>query len=906
MATINILTKSYEQIKQHPLFFFNFIQEKCYNSQHDQHYWIPEACYTYKECRNKILYNSIRSTTGKILFAVGKPKSPINTLSEYICLELESFDSNNIEHVKFVLSKCLYKSYDSSDKYAARELLWMLNAYRFDIQILATAINSFERPDLQSFFWNILKYNSICLSVPKQKIIKNYLASKGIVSELYYPQRLQEALSICFPNVDFSIENMNILSLIQKSIWSDNYKNIDIDTNIEGLKNPTNIYLKIRKWLKDTEYIFNDFNTLSNLFRLFTPKIQLLLIQRYFHAVRTGQTSFNKELLKSFRDNPYENWAVFYHCTMEPSKPIRLIVQLLCDNILTFLNTNHSALQTINGTLDMAYSQCDKNSPEIEFGLKHLVPKCQGGAIPNTNFPGFICIKTIYCINKDAFSSESLIKLFRKYLNNYGSQITEAICNNEHFIQQHQGRQLNLCNQDASGEWNYSEKYKVTLYGDSHDYRRTILSFFTDTDFPAGHSIIIEPSLHILPPEVSEQRVISWLNQNLDTVQGLSIHYNSGEYNQLNSGWVKKKDTENNNYNQIIRDFLIPSWCSIEPRQNAYIGCGILNHETGFDEAFMNQYGCNNKIIQKKENQIILSRIICALKERLNVYPDNNGKFCIPFNEEILRRLRSDFYTYIEYENSTSFDDENIGFLTKTNSKYDKFCAPKFDNEKNFVTQLPFMWCRGKECFKNSLANQTLASCKSWTNYTLLHILEIIGYPQITETIAGNEASEVIRSFIGMISQADNLFKRSRCRECNHMLFVITGTNFNRYNRFKCQVPSCGNYGIPIYLSQCFHCKTGLIDSRDSAKCPNGWHICPNCLSCCDSRVYDRMANRYVRRRVPIPVRIQEKIGFGHNDNGEYFCPKCGGKVNETINSQNNKQVRVCENCKAVFADRKL
>ena len=901
MTTIDILRKTYDQIKQYPLFFFNKIEEGNNTTRSRESYWIPEACYVYKECRNIISLDNIRSTTGKVLLAVGRPLSSVNTQLEYVRLELVPFDSTNIEHVKLVLSKCLNKSYDSSDKYAARELLWMLNAYCIDIQILANAINSFEMKDLQSFFWNTLKYNSICLSVPKQRILQKYLTSKGIVSDLYYPQRLKEALSICFPNVDFSNENKNIFRLIRLAIWDDKYRNIEVTSNIEDLRNPTNFYLQIRKWLKDTEYIFNDFETLSNLFRLFSPKTQLLLTKRYFHSVRHGQTSFNVELLKTFRDNPYENWTVYYHCTMEPSKPINLTIPLLCDNILTFLSTNYTALQTINGTLDMAYAQCDKNSPEIEFGIKHIVPVCQGGATPNSRFPGFICIKTIYGIKDEAFQPESLIKIFKKFLSIFGSQIEENTCNNELTTQQQcQNRRQYICNQYISGRTNHIDKYRVALGGESDDDKRTILSFFTDIDFSSGSSIIIEPSLSIVAPQVSKQRVSTWLNQNFDTIHGVSIRFKSGEYKQLNDGWVRKKDI-NYNFNQVIRDFLMPSWCTIEPRQNAYIGCGVLSQETGFDEEYLNRNGFNNERVQRKENEFILTRIKSALYERLDVHPDNNGKFCIPYHEELLCKLKSDFYTNIEYENSTTFDDNNIGFLTKTNSKYDKYCAPKFDNEKNFLTQLPFMWCRGKECFKNSLANQTLGSCKSWTDYTLLHILEIIGHPQISETIAGNEASEVIRGFIGMINQASNLFKRSRCRECNHILFVIPGTNFNRYNRFQCQVPSCQEYGKTVYLSQCFHCKTGLIDSRDSAKCPNGWHICPKCLSCCDSNIYNKMADRYVRRGSPIPLRIRERMGHGHNDNGEFYCPRCGNVVIDLFDSQTGKSSKYCEHCNLFY-----
>ena len=246
----------------------------------------------------------------------------------------------------------------------------------------------------------------------------------------------------------------------------------------------------------------------------------------------------------------------------------------------------------------------------------------------------------------------------------------------------------------------------------------------------------------------------------------------------------------------------------------------------------------------------------------------------IPYDEELFRRLKTDFYTFNEETNSTRFNERNVGFMTTTRSKYDIYCAPKYDHDINFVTQLPYMWCRGKECFKTSLGEQTLASCKSWNQYTILHFLEILGFPQVTETAGGNEASELIRNFIGMVNKASALFKRVRCRECNHILFPLGSSNFNRYNNFECRLSTCGERWKRVYLSQCHHCKSGLIDSRDTSQCPNGWYICPKCLSCCDDTMYERMASKYILRRLPVPPRVSKKVGHGHNDKNEYFCPK--------------------------------
>lgn len=909
MAAIDILKKSYEQIKLYPLFFFNAVEEWDYSTRQTVYYWAPEAVYVSEDRSNRISKESIESETKDILFAFGKPSSEQTAgNTDYIRLELKSFDTKNVEHVKAVLTIFLTKAYNSTDRFSAREFLWMLNSYYIEIPILSAALENFDKQTIQPFFWNALKHYSMCLSVPKQRLIQQFLASKGVSSNIYLPQSLNEALKYCYPTIDFSNENRSIFQLIYIAVRSEKYKDIEIDQISESIKNPDNFFLQIRKWLTDSEYQFSDFETLSNLFRLFSPDVQVLLVKRYFHAVRSGHTLFNQDLLKSFQENKFENWGIYYHCAHEASKPIRLAVQLLCDNILTFLNSGNTTLQTINGTLDMAYAQCDTNSPEVDFGLKHIVPVCNGGAVPNTaQFAGFICYKIVLSLNEKAFTSEAIIKNFRKYLNRHGRQQIEPVCHNEETtLQQCQARlaDVHACDNCISRGINRLDKYEVKLW-DNDDYIRTILGFFTNVSFTSGLSVIVNPTQSIISPDEVKRRIVSWLNENLESTSGITTRLKSGIERQLKAGWRPKNDLDNC-YNSIVRDYLHLSWCTIEPRRNAYIGRGVLNKETGIDEEFILRNGIrssNDVKIQEKENAIILPRIVAALNERLDVQPNSNGTYHIPYEMELLRKLKTDFYTFKEEENSTIFNEKNNGFMTTARSKYDRYCAPKYDNDINFVTQLPFMWCRGKECFKTSLGNQTLASCKTWSQYTILHLLEILGFPQITETSGGNEASELIRSFIGMVNKASSLFKRVRCRECNHILFPIGGSNFNRYNNFECRVPTCGERGKRVYLSQCHHCKTGLIDSRDSARCPNGWHICPKCLSCCDDAVYERMASKYVLRRLPIPPRISEKLGHGHNDKEEYFCPKCGGEIATVRDEHSGRIAKVCQVCKAVYEE---
>lgn len=910
MPTIKILKKSYEQIKQYPLFFFNAVKEWNYNTSENEYFWVPEAIYFSEDRNNRIHMKSIKSNHREILFAFGKPISEeLSKNAIYIRIELESFDSKNVEHVRAVLSLFLAKAYNATDKYSAREFLWMLNSYSIELPVLSQALDLFDKQRIQPFFWKYLKKLSKCLSIPKQKLIQQFLSFKGVTANIYLPQPLQEALGICYSDIDFTFEDKSIFQLIEITVRGSKYEGIEFNSETESVKNPTNFFLQVRKWLSDPDYKFDDFNTLSKLFRLFHPDVQVLLVKRYFHGVRHGDYEFSQDIIKNFQVNQFENWGIYYHCAHEPSKPIRLAVQLLCDNILTFFNSGHTALQTINGTLDLAYAKCDTNFPEVDFGLKHIVPVCNGGAVPNrANFPGFICYKIVYSLNEQAFNTESILNYFRKYLNQFGSQLVEHICYNT--ATKPQQCQSRLADLHACDKCNYKgiqrlEKFEVKLGKENDNYKRLILSFFIDISFSSDTSILVDPEKSIIPLHVVRQRIENWFNKNFKSIEGINIRLKSGSERKLPAGWLIPKDLISD-YSSLVQDFLLKSWCIIEPRYNAYIGRGILNKETGIDEVFKSK-NCiksdNDVIIQKKENAVILPRIIAALSDSLNILPNDDGLFNIPYDVELLRKLKVDFYTFKEEDNSTDFNTNNIGFMTTTISKYDRYCAPKYDNDINIVTQLPFFWCRGKECFKTSMGDQTLDSCSSWSEYTIIHLLEILGYPQIIKTNGGNEASELIRNFIGMVNQASTLFKRLKCRECNHILFPKSGASFNRYNNFECRVPTCGEKWKRIYLSQCHHCKSGLIDSRDSAQCPNGWYICPKCLSCCDDAVYERMANKYVLKHLPIPPGISTRLGHGHNDKNKYFCPKCGGEIKTVRDEHTDKIAKVCQVCRAVFEE---
>ncbi len=149
-----------------------------------------------------------------------------------------------------------------------------------------------------------------------------------------------------------------------------------------------------------------------------------------------------------------------------------------------------------------------------------------------------------------------------------------------------------------------------------------------------------------------------------------------------------------------------------------------------------------------------------------------------------------------------------------------------------------------------------------------------MGHRLLQLTAKGNIPLEIVSNFAAEVRQAERLYARLVCRTCGHMIFASRGSILNGSRFFSCLNLSCPQYRQEIYLSQCNTCKRGLIDSRDSKKCENGWVICPSCLSCCNDNLFDAIVAKH-RRNGNIPQRLLNYVGRGHNNKNEFFCPIC-------------------------------
>lgn len=182
--------------------------------------------------------------------------------------------------------------------------------------------------------------------------------------------------------------------------------------------------------------------------------------------------------------------------------------------------------------------------------------------------------------------------------------------------------------------------------------------------------------------------------------------------------------------------------------------------------------------------------------------------------------------------------------------------------------------CRNSYCFNTLIKPHT-----NWEEYTMFDFCRILGY----DLKDGSCENGKYLKFVTLINRFNQFAPHLSCRECDKLMRPSSGiTNFGATisTHYECYNISCGSRGKRIYLSHCLNpnCPEP-IDSRDSAKCPNGWIICGTCGTCCSRAVYKR---RYELLQANQPSAITQSLkdainnNLGHKEKLEYYCPKCG------------------------------
>lgn len=138
--------------------------------------------------------------------------------------------------------------------------------------------------------------------------------------------------------------------------------------------------------------------------------------------------SLDVKLLEQFRDNVFLEFMRYRYCINTPGCKINIGNQLLCDCILTLIETQGKSFQPFNGILDFVINHCDVTSPKINLGLDSFLPYCNGGAVYNDAFVGFIDYSIIISLDSHKFTSESLRKTIINLLDSNGNKASYFAC----------------------------------------------------------------------------------------------------------------------------------------------------------------------------------------------------------------------------------------------------------------------------------------------------------------------------------------------------------------------------------------------------------------------------------------------------------------------------------------------
>ncbi len=764
--------------------------------------------------------------------------------------------------------------------YACVELLWLLNVESFINPPIQSALSRVEQNTARWVCCGLVDFGR-SLSVLKQQQLRSIVAAYGYTFRVYEPSYIQDALTRINADWHYSNSNKNVFQAV------DTILNSEIAINTKQARG--NMLLELLKWFDNSEP-FSDYSHLVNLYALVDEPVRLKMLKRWFHDIRLGHTTFDQELLEQFKDNRFAKFIRYRHCMEHPCEPILLTVPLLADNILTLYSSNGMNFQSFDGVLDFAITHCDTSHPAIDFKMDRFLPICDGGTQRNSEFVGFVDYALIRKLDESKLTERYVLPIIQNLLDNFAQRKPYTACQWDTTVPLN-AEQLQHClkarslPQADSGAFNRPTTWRLKCAITCHYKDRWLVKNCNNFDF----NVLLKDGVQV-DDMVQTEVDLSMLSPT-KFIEFLRLI--PTRFEELGNGeFLVPSYRQRTLLMQLVEEFSTIERMRVMPNKTVYAGLSFdifgirrrMLEEHGYSDQLhritLSQLEELNERYAGLEAKEVFARILKSLKTNYNlgIFNEEENFFETKFDRNVLIEIIRKYYYRQSITERTI--KNNLNFLeSKITPRYPLFCSPSLAEARNEILDFPYFWCRGNECFHNCLGKQTLAEMNNWENYSMFHLIEIIGYPKLQKTEAGYEPKTEVIQFIAVTNKAMQKFRRLKCRDCGHLLFTDRSSGYNRNNYYACVNPNCAEYHRPVYLSYCFQCKKGLIDSRDSAQCPNGWYICPSCLSCCDDAQYERQAQRYILEHKPVPLRIQQKLGKGHNNKGIHYCPTCGTQI---------------------------
>lgn len=787
-------------------------------------------------------------------------------------LHFHSATLRNTNDFMQVLNMYLRHLNEQEHRYAYLELLWLLNDDSWTKHDITNVLGQYN-PNSIPVLCKAISSVGRCLCIKKQREMHDALGVFGFDHHVYNPTIIQDALSTLGDNLVYDQSDKNLYQAVDYILS----KSTSFAEDTKG-----NPLLELARWFQ-TDSPLADYQQLVNIYSLVNEPTRLNIVKRWFHDIRLGHTEFDPALLEQFKDNRFNEFTKYRYCTKTPGETIILTVPLLCDNILTLYNTGGKNFLTFDGILDFAITHCDTAHPSIDFMMSRFIPECNGGTQYNDNFCGFIDYSLIYKLDETKLNEETVLPFIHWALDKFGQRKTYYACSfgEDIPLDEEQKQHCFSLRVSKRGDDQDQRTYKYDCCELRYHKDRWWISENANVDFNVFFANPINLSSggnEVDASMISTEKFCDYIRQIPSKFEIIE-----------NKGFIVSHGSTDVLTSLILDYFCIKERIRIYPNKDVLAGLQfdlfgirkeILESKNIDANALMKSSQAARDEIYKeqdqKESAEVHRRVVKALTDnyQLGDYNEEDNCFETEYDAAMLKEIELKFYN----KRAVRGTDLSIRSFLKSYSisGFKPLCSPKLSEGRNQALDFPFFWCQGRECFHNCLEEQTLSAMNNWRKYTLFHLVEIIGYPMLRPTEAGNEADDTLRQFVAVSIKVMQKFRRLKCRSCGHMMFTSRRREtFNRHNFFACANPNCHEYNKEVYLNHCFKCKKGLIDSRDHKKCPNGWHICPTCLSCCDNDLFERLAQRYIVSNKPVPSRLQSLRGHGHADLNMRYCPKC-------------------------------
>lgn len=854
---------------------------------------------------------------GDVIEKTGTAVEQKKTDEDIIYFNTVIFDPSNSTHWSYIFNDCFYNFSAGNYKHNNMSLVWALYTTQWSENIIENALSKCNSATL-SFVANNINSCLFLFSIRKQNILVDVFKNKipSIRSKII--PDVENVLKEMYAAKDFS--NWGFYDKIDRIInfGTSNEEEKAVLHNL--YKTSVNCFIHYKYWKETPGHKLYNYAILHDIYSYVNVLEQMDIIKRYLHDVRHKIVNFDEEIIQGFRSYKYPVCVDGRYFIERPGSNIMMMAPMFSDAILTLYNTKGERLQSFNGILDLAIKNSNSAYPNIDFGVKNFLPCCDGGLVPNSSFYGFIHFDVHYSLDETLLTKENLIATANYILNRYANQQMHWCCtyNNDKTL--------------TDDERNKCQKLYVAHRVELNNEGQIVKRWDEEVKCDYVQYKYYNPPRWKKTTERKKDQYLSLCIDNIEKITGMFTFENvsiprleanirlwSTKFKDIiyHNDHQPEEFKENEFAQYVIRTYYRPKTIDIYSNKSMFYSSkkSLLGLWTKEDMQNALSINACDIIAQKKESEYIYNITFNKLKE---MCPDgiiSSDHITIPYDNNRLYNITVFFhYKRHQYDPQKEYASQQMNFLKflVPIKIYDniRICTPKVAKEKDKVSNLPFFWCRSAECFCNVLEKQTLDKEENWKSYTLYHAAEIIGYKLIDETPEGNIANDVVANFAAELRQAERLYKRLVCRSCGHMIFSTRGSILNGSRFFNCLNRKCAQYKNEIYLSQCNHCKKGLIDSRDSKRCPNNWVICPECLSCCNDGLFQAIYNNHLRNGF-VPQQVKDNLEKGHNNKDIFFCPKCGTQLEKiTIVSQDIRngqatdvEKTVCPTCNISYEE---